>query len=1806
MSRKYRKLISFFLCFSLLSSLFLIFGSAAANPSLLAVTDTQQNVTQAVYQFVYGANAQIAKPESSSAVTTEWGVFTLEEVNEIRQTYTSQMLQATAYDYPNLAKLLTQEQLIEMLAWTDAQAKEKVKALPQDAQQRLQKLTPITVDKLKPPVPQLVDPKVKENVTRDVYQRKAMFRSMAETSGYAYKAPEDPLPYKVNTGDGVDMIHRSSIQEDVDLFLPGKHGLDLKLIRRYNSMMSNVEHLVFIDGLEYWKVEGVQLSSVQIAHGWYLNIPTISAKLEKNLKMCKYGNIGRYCGDDYTLDTIITLEDGTTYKFKKNEITPYNHPYANVKLQHVWAGRLLTIDDQITYFFADENPIVIKSNQFGDKIIYAYTSPGSLFTITDSMGREIRLPLDEATRSISGFQVYDANRNLTHDIQYKKSKHSIAGGIPGIRLDSVFDTKMNQTRKSYTYYDLDSPQWQADTNDRATKGNYEFNLDASGNPILDIRVNGQGVDSNRMRSYDLQTSENVKFMLLKEATDDMGFTTQYAYQGYDPNWKNYGNYEEQNRRRGTIRNYSDPIVITYSGYHPVVNVYYKYTNSSGETKVLTESVSGNSTAAPEIWLYSKIGNPRGDFHLTRSGSYRGGDTVETTVSYDYKTYTDAITRKFFINKENFLLRSENHQVAEPSPLSSISSDGTQYTIASSEMTTYQYDEGKTKPYLVKRWGNGITNDTKPQQIRDFLMNGTHDVPASLANYAVFQKNEYNAMGFLIKQEDSQGNRTEWAYNGIYNQISQLKKTSADGRTVHQEDYEYDTTTTKMCYDSEIKGMKPCSPVYGFLKKATKKEMYPNPSNPGETYTDTIVTDYEYDLGKLVPNIIRETSSGNQYNQQPLATEKAVEYDGSGLHVLKETVKASLADGGEQTPITLSYGYDLRDRLRVQSYPDGSRAEMEYDFKDRLTQSKFVPASGNQAESRTTTYTYDDAQRKVTKKLPEGSYTFTSYTPYGEVEKLEQRSLEGKDRTVLTAKTDSTGKLVLQKLPYGQDSLKTTYTYGPMGVKTETNAASETRTATYANAAFNSLMSQLQRTTKTVEPDGKETWTYTDPYGRTIKQIEKSPSKERTTIFSYNSLGQVIEKQVQSGGKSQTTRFRYDGSGNLAYLQDDAGQVYTYVYNRFGKVIAQYIDGTVQKQTKYNELAWPLVKTNAGGAREKYEYKNNGLTSKYIDKAGQTYQYSYTSYNEPNRTSITNSSGGEIYWLQQDYAPMTRLIEGMRNSENETLNYSYDEWKRMKGQTVGGRYYEMGYDAYDRMDRLTYPDNKVVTYGYDTMNRTTSVSYPDMMTITPSYRTATNENIYTIGYPNGQSQEKKKDAFKELTSQKFNNWTETFGYDGFGNISSINRNGTNYGFVYDGLNRIKEESLPSGKNNYTYDNKGNRLTMETVSSIALPENDQSYTYNAMNQLKTFNNNSGKQATYSYYGDGLRATKTVNGNFTRYVYLNGKVIEELDGNGNVKARNIWGNELLWRQDNTTAKSGYYFYNGHGDVVAIKDAAGNIINTYNYDIWGNVLSKTEGMNNPYRYTGEPQDDESGLIYLRARYYDPTVGRFMSQDTYEGKLDNPLSLNLYTYVLNNPLRYKDSTGNFAEEDTSLGGGGGLPGPSIGIGGTSKGSTGRARSQNIRVAPQPVEEPVLTQMTVQAEANALRSAANKAEGKGNGGPAYGKKSVPEGPYREVDGYPVKVKHGDQEKHIVGTPNYKQELSNGKNKSTFYGDNKTAQELLDSYAGKGDMFKPGRERVEFGKPIGEYYNRDTGLYEETTKGIIHYGKDGAHIVPSAP
>lgn len=119
-------------------------------------------------------------------------------------------------------------------------------------------------------------------------------------------------------------------------------------------------------------------------------------------------------------------------------------------------------------------------------------------------------------------------------------------------------------------------------------------------------------------------------------------------------------------------------------------------------------------------------------------------------------------------------------------------------------------------------------------------------------------------------------------------------------------------------------------------------------------------------------------------------------------------------------------------------------------------------------------------------------------------------------------------------------------------------------------------------------------------------------------------------------------------------------------------------------------------------------------------------------------------------------------------------------------------------------------------------------------------------------------------------------------------------------------------------------------------------------------------------------------------------------------------------LWaRQDKQTGKLEYYQFNGHGDVVGLVDDAGQVLNQYTYDIWGGPSTTEQTVPNILRYAGEYWDETIGLQYLRARWYDPGMGRFIGEDTYEGELNDPLSLNLYSYVNNNPLKYVDPSGH-------------------------------------------------------------------------------------------------------------------------------------------------------------------------------------------------
>ena len=147
-------------------------------------------------------------------------------------------------------------------------------------------------------------------------------------------------------------------------------------------------------------------------------------------------------------------------------------------------------------------------------------------------------------------------------------------------------------------------------------------------------------------------------------------------------------------------------------------------------------------------------------------------------------------------------------------------------------------------------------------------------------------------------------------------------------------------------------------------------------------------------------------------------------------------------------------------------------------------------------------------------------------------------------------------------------------------------------------------------------------------------------------------------------------------------------------------------------------------------------------------------------------------------------------------------------------------------------------------------------------------------------------------------------------------------------------------------------------------------------------------------------------------TYYFYNGSHVIMEADSTGTITARNMYGTNLAFRT--VDGQTCYYLYNAHGDVVMLTDAdTGDIAATYQYDAFGTLLQSDGYADNNITYAGYQYDEESGLYYLNARYYDSVTARFLTEDTYRGRQEDPLSLNRYTYCHNNPLMYIDPTGH-------------------------------------------------------------------------------------------------------------------------------------------------------------------------------------------------
>jgi RHS repeat-associated protein len=247
--------------------------------------------------------------------------------------------------------------------------------------------------------------------------------------------------------------------------------------------------------------------------------------------------------------------------------------------------------------------------------------------------------------------------------------------------------------------------------------------------------------------------------------------------------------------------------------------------------------------------------------------------------------------------------------------------------------------------------------------------------------------------------------------------------------------------------------------------------------------------------------------------------------------------------------------------------------------------------------------------------------------------------------------------------------------------------------------------------------------------------------------------------------------------------------------------------------------------------------------------------------------------------------------------------------------------------------------------------------------------------------------------------------ESFGYDAVGNrVQQVFNNETT---VYTYLPYNKMET--AGEYTFSYDAHGN-----TVSKIQ-DTDEWLYSYDTANRLTEVQHNSQTIGTYVYNGDGQRIKKTEwNPNSQQYetiiyLYSYGNVYYEKNMTTGFEASYLYG-----PTGRTAKKAGeevmYYHTDQLGSTRMVTDTAGNPVTSAGYNPFGGP--EITGEHEQYLFTGH-ELDSTGLYYCKARYYDPDTGRFLTQDAWSGDKRRPQSLNKYVYCVNNPLKYRDPSGN-------------------------------------------------------------------------------------------------------------------------------------------------------------------------------------------------
>ena len=717
-----------------------------------------------------------------------------------------------------------------------------------------------------------------------------------------------------------------------------------------------------------------------------------------------------------------------------------------------------------------------------------------------------------------------------------------------------------------------------------------------------------------------------------------------------------------------------------------------------------------------------------------------------------------------------------------------------------------------------------------------------------------------------------------------------------------------------------------------------------------------------------------------------------------------------------------YTYDANGNVTAVKDLSNQKSAATYDSFDNLL--SYVQPGSATTEKYLFTYGSTDAEKKrhlpLTSTTPAGVKTATEYNAYGsainatvqenasaplirtETEYTEDGNFVTKQRDARSNEVvnilDANGKLLSVTDPAGQS---VNYSYD----------ASNRVTSVQSSYTVNGE-SRISRNEYTYENDRL----------KTVAHNTTSDTADVVYNFEYDELGRKTTVKVGERALS-TNVYSPDRKSRLEEVQYGNGGKVKYTYDDFDRVTGVGYD-------------------NDESPRFSYEYDSKGRAAFVKDATdGGTIQTGYDQTDRPNETEQRDGEGNLKYRTLVEYDKKNRVKAF--NEATATQNFKT----------------EYTYDADNRVTKVRYnsSDTSKVDYVYDKLNRITS------RTVTNGTSSYATQYAYVPG-ATAYGENATTPLVSSITQGEGENAMNfAYTYDSRGNITSETRNGLTTTYVYDALGQLVRVNDPHENATwiYTYDRGGNirhkakyayttegelgetiesipytygdgnwkdKLTAYngvpiTYDAIGNPLNDGTWTYEwqAGRQLKRVSTE-GKAVSFKYDHNGLRTQKVVEADWgpeTTNYYLHGKLLTHMTVDYRDTSEVLHQDVLHFFYDaqSRPEKVHYngilytYIHNLQGDIVGMLDNSGALVVEYKYDAWGKGISisgslaTTLGERNPFRYRGYIYDEETGLYYLRSRYYSAGTCRFILPDVI-------CKGNLYTYCYGKPLEHVDSSG--------------------------------------------------------------------------------------------------------------------------------------------------------------------------------------------------